>query len=130
MKAFVLFPTICVFVFTFTLIKLSGITESRSVLLRSLIVTAVVDLLMIWFSGEGFFLYYGNWIGILILIPCFTYLGNTLFKNNTDKIKWIRILGLTIFSTVLTIVIFATVMFFSFAYNPMDRKPKQEYLLK
>lgn len=125
MKTFVIFPTICVFVLTLTLLKLDE-TRPRNVLLRATFVTAIFGGLMIWFPLEGFFLYYGNWIGIIILIPCFTYLTNKLFKGKISKITWIRILGLTIISTLVTIAIFATSMFFSLTNNPMDPAPRQE----
>lgn len=83
--------------------------------------------LMTWISVDVFFfLYYMNFVGVIILIPCLTYLTDKLFRDNSDKIKWLRILGLGLVSTILTIVIFATSMFFSIAYNPMDPAPKQE----
>lgn len=130
MKALIIFPTICVFVMTLTLLKLEGTTKPRNALLRTIAVTAILSGLMIWFPVEGFFLYYGNWIGIMILIPCFTYLSNKLFKDNADKTRWIRILGLTIFSTILTVAIFALSLLFALTYNPTDPTPRQEQIQK
>ena len=121
MKTFVIFPTICVFALTLTLLKLDGRTKPHTVLLWSTIVTTIFGGLMTWFSVDVFlFLYYLNFLGVIILIPCLTYLTNKLFKDNKDNKKWIRILGLGLISTVLTIAVFATTMFLSLLNNPMD----------
>jgi hypothetical protein len=126
MKAFVIFPTICFFALTLTLLRL-GQLRPQTALLWSTILTIIFGALMTLVSADVFlFLYYMNFLGVIILIPCLTYLTNELFSDNSNKIKWVRILGLGLVSTVLTIVIFATSMFFSFAYNPMDPAPKQE----
>jgi O-antigen/teichoic acid export membrane protein len=126
MKAFVIFPTICVFALTLALLKFDGQLRPRTALLWSTIATIIFGVFMTWLSVDVFFfLYYANFLGIIILIPCLTYLTNELFKDNSEKIKWFRILGLGLVSTILTLVIFATSMFFSFAYNPMDPAPRQ-----
>ncbi len=125
MKTFVIFPTICWFILTLTLLRV-GFIRPKTALLWSTIMTIILGGLMTWFSADiFFFLYYANFLAIIVMIPCLTYLTNKLFKDNSDKIKWIRILGLGLVSTALTIAIFATSMFFSFAYNPMDPAPRQ-----
>src|SRR5690349_16334077 len=102
MKTFVIFPTICVFLLTLTLMTLNGQTRHRTTLLWSVMVTVLFGGLMTWFSLDAFsFLYYSNFIGVLVCIPCLTYLTNRLFSKTQDKkINWIRVLGLGILSTV------------------------------
>jgi hypothetical protein len=122
MKAFVIFPTICVFLLTMTLLTLDGQTKQRTTLLWSVMVTALFGGLMTWFSVDVFaFLYYSNFIGVLVCIPCLTYLTNRLLSKNLDKkINWIRVLGLGILSTVVTITTAGFLILISFLNNPMD----------
>ena len=105
MKAFVIFPTICVFVLTMTLLTLDGQTKSRTTFLWSAIVTVLFGGLKTWFSVDFFFfLYYSNFIGVLVCVPCLTYLTNRLLSKKLDKrTNWILVLGLGIISTVVTI---------------------------
>ena len=120
MKTFVIFPTICFFVLTLTLLRV-GLIRPRSAFLWSTIMTIILGGLMTWLSVEIFFLlYYANFLGVLVLIPCLTYLTNKLFKDNSDRIKWIRILGLGLLSTVLTIATAGFLILISFIQNPMD----------
>jgi len=128
MKAFVIFPTICVFVLTLTLLKLGGQVRPRTSLFWSIIVTSVFGGLMTWFSFETFqFLYFANFVGILICIPCITYLTNKLFASNVDKrIYWTRIIGLGLASTAVTILVGGALIFFSFLNNPMDPVTNKE----
>ena len=122
MKAFVVFPTICVFVLMLTLLKLNGQIRRRTSLLWTMMVTSIFGGIMTWFSFETFqFLYFANFVGILVCIPCITYLINRLFTRNVNKrIYWTRIIGLGLASTVLTIAVAGTLIFLSFLYNPMD----------
>lgn len=120
MKTFVIFPTICFFVLTLTLLRV-GLIRPRTSFLWSTIMTIILGGLMTWLSVDIFFLlYYANFLGVIILIPCLTYLTNKLFKDNSDRIKWIRILGLGLLSTVLTIATAGFLILISFIYNPMD----------
>jgi hypothetical protein len=126
MKTFAVFPTICVFSLTLTLLTVGGQLRAQTALLWSIMMTVIFGELMTWFSEDVFFfLYYANFLGVIILIPCFTYLANKLFKDTPNKIKWFRILGLGLASTILTIAIFVTSMFFSFTSNPMNPAPRQ-----
>jgi len=126
MKTFVIFPTICIFALTMTLLKLNGQLSLRKILLWSTVATAVFSGLMVWFSVEAFFfLYYAHFLGGIVLIPCLTYLIYTLSNNTSGKIEWIRILGFGLVSTFLTIIIFSLSMFFSLSYHPMDPAPRQ-----
>jgi hypothetical protein len=128
MKAFVIFPTICVFLLTMTLLALDGQTKQRTKLISSIIVTALFGGLMTWFSLDAFlFLYYLNFIGVLISIPCLTYLTYRLLSKNQDEgVNWIRVLGLGILSTVVTVATAGFLIFMSFMYNPMDPPIKEQ----
>ena len=122
MKAFVIFPTICVFLLTLTLLTLDGQMKARTTLFCSVIVTVLFGGLMTWFSVDAFFyLYYSNFIGVLVCIPCLTYLTNRLLSKNFDKrMSWIRVLGLGILSTLVTLATAGFFILFSFLNNPMD----------
>jgi hypothetical protein len=128
MKAFVIFPTICIFLLTMTLLTMDGQTNRRTTLLWSVMLTALFGGLMTWFSVDAFtFLYYSNFIGVLVCIPCLTYLTNRLLsKTQDEKIKWIRVLGLGILSTVVTVATAGFLIFMSFMYNPMDPPIKKQ----
>lgn len=127
MTAFVIFPTICVLVLTLTLLTLGGLSRPRVVLLSTLI-TATFGGLMTWLSVEVFtFLYYSNFLGVLMCIPCLTYLANRLFTYNSNKITfWIRIVGLGIVSTAATLGLAWSLILFSFINNPMDPATNKE----
>lgn len=122
MKAFVIFPTICVFLLTMTLLSLGAQKKQRIVLLWSVMLTILFGGLMLWFSVDAFvFLYYLNFIGIVISIPCLTYWAMRLLSKILDRrINWIGVLGLGILSTVVTVGIAGFLIFISFLYNPMD----------
>jgi len=122
MKAFVIFPTICVFLLTMTLLTLDGQTKLRTMLLWSILVTVLFGGVMSWFSVDVFlFLYYSNFIGVLVCIPCVTYLTNRLLSKPLDKrVNWLRVLGLGILSTAVTIATAGFLLFMSFMYNPMN----------
>ena len=85
-------------------------------------VTVLFGGLMTWFSVDAFvFLYYFNFMGVFVCIPCLTYLTNRLLSKSLDKrINWFRILGLGILSTVVTVATAGFLIFMSFMYNPMD----------
>jgi hypothetical protein len=102
MKTFVLFPTICVFVLTLTLLKLNGQTKSWIVFGWAIIVTATFGRVMTLYSVEvSELLYYSNFLGVLICIPCLTYLANKLFKKNSNqRIYLLRVVGLSFISTL------------------------------
>ena len=122
MKAFVIFPTICVFLLTLTLMTLHKQTRHRTTLLWSVMVTVLFGSLMTWFSVDAFvFLYYSNFIGVLLCIPCLTYLTNRLFNKTQNKnTNWIRLFGLGMLSTVVAVATAGFLIFMSFMYNPMD----------
>ncbi len=122
MKAFVLFPTLCVFVFTLTLLKLNRQTKSWIVFSWAIVVTATFGGVMTFYSVEIFeFLFYSTFIGVLICIPCLTYLLNKLFKHNSNRrVYLLRVVGLSVASTLVTATIAGMLILFAFINNPMD----------
>lgn len=82
---------------------------------------------MTLFSAEAVaFLYYANFFGVLICIPCLTYLANGLFNDKSNKvILWLRIAGLGVISTAVTLGLAWYLILFSFIQNPMDPVTKE-----
>jgi hypothetical protein len=127
MKAFLIFPMISVFVLMLTIFMLDGRLRSRAKVLWSAMATAISGGLMIGFSADVVLpLYDLTFLSIVILVPCLTYLMNRLFKNNSGKWTWVRILGLGLFSTALAIVIFAATFLVFILDAPMDPAPRVE----
>jgi hypothetical protein len=122
MKAFVIFPAICIFLLTMSLLKVVGQTKNWATLLWSVVVTILFAGLMIWRSVDVIaFLYYSNFVGVLVCIPCLTYLTNRLLTRSPDKkISLIRLLVLGILSTVVTVGTAGLLIFMSFIFNPTD----------
>jgi hypothetical protein len=95
--------------------------KPTTVLLWSIIATAVFAGLKTWFSLAVFeFLYYSNFLGVVVCIPCLTYLTNQLFSQPEERTNWVRALGLGIISTVVTIATAGFLIFISIMHNPMD----------
>lgn len=128
MKAFVIFPAICVFLFTKTLFTLDGQTKRGTTLLWTVAVIVLFGGLMTWFSVDVFvFLYYANFIGVLVCIPCLTYLSYRLLnKTLGERVNWIAVLGLGILSTVVTVAAAGYLFLASFIQNPMDPPTKKQ----
>ena len=121
MKAFVIFPVICVFVLTLTLLTACQQDKWRNFLWTTL-VTAVFGGLATWLSIEMFeFLYFSNFVGVLVCIPCLTYLAHRLLPaNSNNKLVWLRIFGLGLISTALTITTAGFLFLAAAIQNPMD----------
>lgn len=118
---FVIFPGICVFALILTSLILFGKMKVGAMLTWTIITTTLFIVFTTWFSSKAFtFLYYGNFIGIFILIPCLTYLAHRWFPVKSDGKHWLRISLLALAATVLTLIFFLVTMFFSLMYNPMD----------
>jgi hypothetical protein len=127
MKAFAIFPTICVFAMTLTLFNLDRQIKFQKSLIIATTFTVVFGGLMIRYSVSAFyFLYFFNVIGVLVLIPCLTYWTNrTIRRTQNTGTNWIRILGLGLVSTVLSIVLCGALTLLSFFFNPMDTPRKE-----
>ena len=97
---------------------LSGQTKKKA-LAWAFIVTSVVGATLLVFSFEWFFFIYdGNFLGILVAIPSLTYVMNKLSPNNFGMKAWLRIFGFSVLSTVFTVMVFAAVMFWAILNNP------------
>lgn len=128
MKTFVIFPTICVFLLTLTLLTLNGQMTSKRIFVWSILIATLFGGLLKWFSVDAFFLlYYGNFLSVLLVIPCLTFLTNKILPESWIENPWMRLAGLGVLSIIVTLLVFGTAMFFSFASNPMDPVPRQEH---
>lgn len=122
MKAFTIFPAISVFFLVFTLLTLEGQIKSKMILFWTVFVTITFCVFALRFSSDIFIiLLYMNFLGVLICIPCLTYLTNSVLKRKSDyKIYWLRILSLGIVSTLLTITVAGICIWLALLYNPTD----------
>ena len=128
MKTFAIFPTICIFVATASLLKIEGQLGNRKVLLWSVSATLGLGGIFTIFSVElFFFLYYFNFISVIIIIPCLISLINKSLPKVSGAPYWLRLAGIGLAATIVTVLVFAGCMFLSLASNPMDRAmPKAE----
>ena len=118
MKTFVIFPTICVSILTWTLLSLLGQMKRRTKFVLTILATIIFGGLMTWFSVDLLvFLYFSNFVSIILVIPCMTYLIYNWLPNQKIEGKYLRIFAIGLLSTVLTLAIFGTAMFFALAYN-------------
>jgi hypothetical protein len=105
---------------TLTFLNANGLTGKLKIIGWTILVTSILGGLLTFYSVELFTpLYYFNFVSVIISIPCLTYLTNKLFSDY-KKASWVRLLGLGIISTVLTVTLFLTIMLASFIQNPMD----------
>lgn len=129
-KAFIIFPTICVFVLALTFLKLSGKIKTLWAIAWSVLIAGTFAGVIISYSDNAFSsLYYFNYSAVIITIPCLTYLINNNLPIVYGRQFWFRLLGLSLLATLLTAIIFGASMFFSLANNPMDNpapKPEQQ----
>lgn len=127
MKTFAIFPTISVFIITFSLLKSESDFGLKKELLWSLLVTILFGVIMTIFSAELFYLlYYSNFLLALALIPFLTYLINAHLPKSSGKTLWIRLFAIGVISTALSLTLFGASMLYSFLNNPMDPAPRKE----
>ena len=131
MKAFAIFPTICIFLLTLTLLHARGEKKPKMKLGWSFLVTIIFGGVMTMFSGYIFkFLFYANFLAAIFIIPCLTYLSNKCFPVVTGKKYWLRIVALGLISTVVTSTLFGATMIFSLLNNPMDPITQEQHDIK
>ena len=126
MKTFAIFPSIAFFLLILTLLRVNG----RIKMTVSSIVSALVAgifYLYYWFKAIYSLdvlvsIIYGNFISVIIVIPCLTYLGYSFLINPKELSTsfWIKLIGVALAATLVTGAVFATTMFFSFMNNPME----------
>jgi hypothetical protein len=121
MKAFVIFPSISVFIITLTIFRIKNLPlvwGKRALL--SLVVAFLFALLMV-FTIEYLFMlvYYFNLICVILLIPSLSYLAYKYFNHFLPTHYIIKLIVLSIISTLLILMIFGFSVFISILFNPM-----------
>jgi len=122
MKAFAIFPTLCLFILILTILKVFNFpTKNIFRLLLSFAIALIFLVTTILNSIEMFtFLYFGNFLSVIIIIPCMTYLlSSTISKKRTER-YWLKITLICISITIITVLTFAITFFYSMLNNPMD----------
>lgn len=116
MKAFVVFPSLCLFIITFALAK----KDIRSILLTSLLPSATFGVFAVVYGLKLFQLfYYLNFILVPITIPFVVY----LFNRSATRPSAVRWIVTSITACILVIALFSACFFTAMAYNPMDPAP-------
>jgi hypothetical protein len=112
---FVVFPSIGVFISSLTILRTLDLPAKWiGKLFISLLFTAVFALLMTANFDKCFtILYYLNFVFIIIVVPCLTYLFNTLVPEFISNAPLLRIFIYFLISATITIVIFAILFFMS-----------------
>lgn len=122
MKAFAIFPTICIFITVLTILRFldfSGTWLKKIII--SFIAAGLFAGFMIVNSLNYFeFLYFFNFVSVLIIVPCLTYLANVSINGFLDKRYLLRTFVLFLLSTIVTLFVFGISFFISMASNPMD----------
>jgi hypothetical protein len=128
MKAFAIFPTISVFILTFSILKgQSGYGTKKNLFWSSLLTIGFVGLIiggLKIFHELAWLLMLSNVVFALILIPILTFTINDFFPVATETILWIRLFGIGLVSIIITAALLGASMFLAFANNPMDPGPK------
>ena len=125
MKSFAIFPTISIFILTFSLLRSQWEFEARKNLLWTMLLTIVLGGLLAYFSTElNIMLMLSNFVFALALVPFLTFLINDIFPTVTGRTLWIRLFGIGLVAIALTLTLLGASMFFALANNPMDPGPK------
>lgn len=125
MKSFAIFPTISIFILTFTLLRMNWEFPTKKNLIWSFLITFILGGLLIIFAIDVFILLYlSNFVFALILIPFLTFLLNDFFPETTGGKLWIRLFGMGLIATAITLTLLGTTFFLAIANNPMDPGPK------
>lgn len=122
MKAFAIFPTICIFVMVLTILRILGFPSTwLKKILFSFLAAGLFAVFVIINSSNFFeFLYFFNFVSVLIIVPCLTYLANVSIHGFLDKAYLIRLFVLFVLSAIFTLLVFGILFFMSMANNPMD----------
>ncbi len=122
MKAFAIFPTICVFALTLTLYNFDRQIKFRNTLLIAFFFAIVFGSYMTFYSSKLFpILYVVNIFGVFILTPCLTYWVSKLISSiGSKKVYWMKIIGVGIASALLSSFLFVLLMWNAFLHNPTD----------
>ncbi|MBS1507808.1 MAG: hypothetical protein JSS79_14290 [Bacteroidetes bacterium] len=128
MKTFAIFPTISVFILTFSVLKGQFGFGTKKNLIWSTVTTIGFGGLFI--AGLKLFLEWA-WILVLsnvtfglMLVPVLTFTIDGFFPVATGQSRWIRLFGIGLASIIITAGLLGVSIFFALAYNPMDPGPK------
>ena len=122
MIASVIFPTICIFILILSMLKFLEFPSNlyKKIFFSLLLAGIFFGSMMMNPSSYFDFLYFSNFISVLILIPCLTYLISRLMPRFLNKYFWLRLFTILLFSTIITLIVFGISFFFLLANNPMD----------
>jgi hypothetical protein len=129
MKAFATFPTICVFIFVFNVIKNQYAIGIKKNLFWSLAMSLVfcglvISILII--DKTSYFLVLllvSNLVFALLLIPVLMFLINDCFPTATGATFWLRLFVSGIVSIAITGALLGASVIFALLNNPMDPMP-------
>lgn len=116
MKTFAIFPSIAIFLFSLTLFRVVG---KGFGIVATLISTLVACLLVIYSRQIFELLFYSNFISVIIVMPCLTYLGYSFLSKKSGVAFRIKIIGIAVAAALITGALFAATMFFALMNNPM-----------
>jgi hypothetical protein len=121
MKSFVIFPTICIFILSFAVLRINKETSIVRNFIFSFLVAGILGGLLLVFSTEVFMLLYlGNFVFVLVLIPFLTFLVDDFLPQVAGRKLWIRLFGIGLLATITTLALFAATFFYALSNNPMD----------
>jgi hypothetical protein len=124
MKAFAIFPTISVFILTFSVLKEQFDFGAKKNLVWSTLTTSVFGGLFIAglkiFPQLTWMLILSNVTFALILVPVLTFTIDGFFPAAIGQSRWIRLFGIGIISIVITASMLGVSMLLALTYNPMD----------
>ena len=122
MKAFAIFPTICIFVMVLTILRILEFPSTwlMKILLSFLAAGLFTGFVLMNSLNYFEFLYFFNFVSVLIIVPCLTYIANVSIHGFLEKIYLLRLFVLFLLSTIVTLIVFGISFFISVANNPMD----------
>jgi hypothetical protein len=126
MKSFVIFPSLCFFIFALVIFKTLELPKrTRNRYILALILTIVFSVTMALNSRDMFLLlYFGNFTSLIVIIPSLIYLLTSNLSKETNKNYNLNFILISLLVVVVTIIVFCATFFFSMANHPMDPGPK------
>jgi len=122
MKAFAIFPTLCIFILALAIFKALNFPSRKLYRqLSAVALTIVFSVTMVLNSSEMFtFLYFGGFISVILIILSMTYLMGSMIEKKPPKRYWILITLLFLSITLITTSVFIMTFIYSMLNNPMD----------
>ena len=122
MKAFAIFPTLCLFILALAIFKALNFPARMFYRqLSAIALTIVFSVTMVLNSSKMFtFLYLGGFISVIIIILSMTYLMESMIEKKSTTRYWILLTLLFLTITVITTSVFIMTFIYSMLNNPMD----------